>query len=250
MKSFFEAPVSVKLNATGGKDQATGALPIFLLLGLMTLTNFIISYTSFTTDTKLILFLMGVLIPTWGLTRKDCDDLEKGTPFYQKEFLPPIPYWGWALLLIGAFVIRFWKLSSLFLWPYGDEALTALAGIDLCRRWDWHYFYAAGQDPPTLFWISGLLNRFSHGPFFNMWFPPALISCLSILAGTFAVRQYFSRSFSFLCVGLLAFSYWPLYLSRVNFAGVFVLFWWPLTLFSWVNTFTRNLLGKKFGASY
>jgi len=204
---------------------------ICLFLVLMTLANFIISYTSFPGWAKLILFVTLVCGPAWYLTRPRGGGTNDTLPFYLQESLPPIPLWVWALLWASAFSIRFWKFDSLFLWPFGDEALCGLAGIDLSQKFNFHYFYTAGQDPPTLFWINGLFTSLSRSSFFTLWFPPALISCLSVLAGYFAARQFFSKSFSFLCTGLLAFSFWPLYLGRVAFPGILVLFWWPITLY-------------------
>lgn len=200
-----------------------------MILGVLTTTNFLLSYAPLPPGFKFWLFLLGAVAPLGFWAAKKREASSQGT-FDQREFLSPLPLWIWIFLFGAAFFARFWRIESLFRWPFGDEGLCGLAGIELSQKWDWRYFYTAGQDPPTLFWICGLFFKFSNSVFFNLWVPAALISCLSVVVGFLAARQFFSRSFSFVCTGLLAFSYWPLYLGRVAFPGAFVLLWWPLTL--------------------
>ncbi len=161
-------------------------------------------------------------------------------PFHQQEFLPSIPPGVWIALMGAALFLRFWKIGTLFLWPTGDEGLSGAAALDLSRKWNWDFFYSSGQSPPVLNWICGLFFKFSSHVFLNLWLPPALFSGLAVLLGYLAARQFFSKSFSFLCAGFLALSYWPLYLGRLCLQGVLMPPW---------ELFTFFCLGKFLGTS-
>jgi hypothetical protein len=60
-----------------------------------------------------------------------------------------------------------------------------------------------------------------------------VVSLLTVIVGFFTARQFFSRSFSLLCGGLLAFSYWPLFIGRFCHQGIWLPFWVCLVLFCW-----------------
>jgi hypothetical protein len=203
----------------------------WLILIVLTTTNFLLSYATLSTPLKILLFVLGLLLPLgyWAVNMKPIGN--ERTPFHQQEFLPAIPTWIWAAFAAVMLLLRFWKIDSLFLWPTGDEGLSGAAAIELSRKWNWDFFYSAGQSPPVLNWICGLLFKYSNQVFLNLWLPPAVLSGLAVFLGYLAARQFFSKSFSFLCAGLLAFSYWPLYLGRLCLQGVLMPSWELFTFF-------------------
>jgi 4-amino-4-deoxy-L-arabinose transferase-like glycosyltransferase len=184
----------------------------FLLL--LTASHILIGYTSFGLTPKLWILFAGILAPMFYYTFRAKGDRPEQAPFYAQEFFPGIPGWVWALIFLTAAFLRFWQIDHLFCWPWGDEALSGEAAIDLSRRWDWNIFYSVGQSPPLLNWICAVFFKFSGSVFLDLWLPPALISVATMITGFFAARQFFSKSFTLVCVGLLAFSYWPLWLGR------------------------------------
>lgn len=203
----------------------------WLILIVLTATNFLLSYVILSTSLKILFFILGLLLPLgyWAVKTKTTEP--ERTPFYRQEFLPTIPPWVWMTLAGAALFLRFWKIDSLFLWPTGDEGLSGAAAIELSQKWNWDFFYSAGQSPPVLNWICRLFFKFSSRVFLNLWLPPAVFSGLAVFLGYLAARQFFSKSFSFLCVGLLAFSYWPLYLGRFCLQGVLMPPWELFTFF-------------------
>lgn len=233
------------------KNQEThpgsGASPGFpwLILTILTSTNFLLSFSLLSASLKVILFILGLLLPLGAWAVKTRPTENERVPFHQQEFLPVIPPWVWVALAGAALFLRFWKIDSLFLWPTGDEGLSGAAAIDLSQKWNWDFFYSSGQSPPVLNWICGILFKYSSQVFLNLWLPPAVFSSLAVLFGYLAARQFFSRSFSFLCAGLLAFSYWPLYLGRFCLQGVLMPSWELFTFFCLGKFLTAPNFRKK-----
>ncbi len=192
------------------------------VLIVLILSNTLLSYLSLPLASKFLIGLLGVLLPMVLFFRRDTASKTSEKPFYLREFLGTIPGWVWVLLGGAAVVLRFWRVTTLELWPTGDEALHAEAGLAIADRDDWRFFNTAGQGPPTLFWIYGLFFTLSHSVSFNLWVPPAIISILTVLLAYGTARQYFSKSLSFLVAGLWGLSYWPLLLGRVCEEGIVV----------------------------
>jgi hypothetical protein len=198
-------------NIQGSNASSRMFIACFLIL---TVSHFLIGYTSLGTTPKLWVLFAGVLAPMFLWAFRAPRARIARTPFTEREFFGVVPAWVWILVFSTAVVLRLWQIDRLFCWPWGDEALSGEAAIDLSRQWDWKFFYSAGQSPPLLNWICAIFFKFSHSVFFNLWLPPALISAATMAAGYGAARQFFSKSFSLVCVGLLAFSYWPLWMGR------------------------------------
>lgn len=219
----------------------------WILFLLLTLANALVSLETLPSWLALGLVLVAVVPLGWLLyrmgSRNEGDTIpgnkkpirKTGTlqPLFlpEQEILPGInSNWVWILLAAACF-IRLWKFGNSFVWPTGDEALTGLLAIDWNRHWDGRVFYTAGQDPPTLFWLTGVFFRFIRDPGLNLWLPPALVSCLAAAAAYAAARKFFSRSFSFLAAGFWAFSYWPLQLGRTDLPACFTALWVPVTFY-------------------
>lgn len=206
----------------GDKRKGFRPLRFGLLLILLLLSNSVLSYAAVPPAVKFWVFLLGVLLPVYGLAAERTGGRKGKAPFYRVEFLPDLPGWPWGLLLAAGFLLRFWRITRLFAWPMGDEGLSGDAALALSRHWNWDFFYSVGQAPPLLDWVCGLFFKFSRDPFLNLWVPSALFSCATLVLGLIAARRYFSKSLAFLVTGLLAFSYWPLYLGRFCLQAVLV----------------------------
>jgi len=201
----------------------------FLFL-LLTLTNVLISLETLPSLEALGLALLGVIPLCFLLTKTESNGIKKDF-FSREEFLPGIqPRWVWGLLA-AAWGLRLWKFGNQVSWPTGDEALTGLMGIEWSHHWVGPIFYTAGQDPPTLFWLTGIFFRFIHNPTLDLWLPPVLVSCLAVTMVYFASRRVFTKSFSFLITSLWAFSYWPLQLGQTDLPACFTALWVPVTFY-------------------
>ncbi len=103
-----------------------------------------------------------------------------------------------------------------------DDALSSYYSIGQAQHWHWQLFYSSESDPPLFFWMLALFYRLFPPSLFSLWFFPGLLSILVLLAGYWACRRYFSKSLSFFCALILAFSFWPLFLG--TFCQIMVLF--------------------------
>jgi 4-amino-4-deoxy-L-arabinose transferase-like glycosyltransferase len=215
--------LSLKENTVS--TPGSSAFSLWIIFLVLTLSSFLVSYFPFSLPVKACLFLGGVLLPLMVQAGKKQSTGPNEIPFYQGEFLAPPRGWGWLFLALAVLFLRFWKISSLFLWPLGDEGLNGASALELSRHWNWTFFYTSGQAPPLPIWASTFLLKLGCRPLFSLWFPSAIASTLTVAAGTFAARQFFSRSFTLVCGCLLAFSYWPLFIGRICHQGSWVPCW-------------------------
>jgi 4-amino-4-deoxy-L-arabinose transferase-like glycosyltransferase len=132
-----------------------------------------------------------------------------------------------------AFFLRFYKLTTLFCWPTLDEGWNGILALALSKDWNWRFFYTFGDAPPLPVWFAALLFKADASPAFALWFPAAVVSCLTVIVGYFAARRFFSRSFAIVCGGLLAFSYWPLFIGRFCHQGVWLPLWVCCFFYLW-----------------
>lgn len=153
-------------------------------------------------------------------------------PLFLADFLPEVKTRYLFLGLGVACFVRFLPYPPFLSWPTGDEALTGLTAIQLNQHWDFRLFFTAGQDPPTVFWLTSLFFRVTNNPALSLWLSPLLISCLSVWFVFLAARKFFGSTFSFWAAGLWALSYWPLQLGRADLPAAFSALWVPLTLYA------------------
>ena len=195
--------------------------------------NTLISYSGFSFEIKSALILLGIVLPLYVGARTQAGLSFRETPAYEKDLLNPFP--GWLLFagVVAAAFLRFYKLETLFCWPTLDEGWNGILAIELSKHWSWRFFYTFGQAPPLPVWCGALLFKLGCAPAFCLWFPSAVVSLLSVVAGYLAARQFFSQSFSLVCGGLLAFSYWPLFIGRFCHQGIWLPLWVCAVFYLW-----------------
>ncbi len=188
------------------------------------MANYFLSYESLSYTAKGWIVVLGLILPGLILTvlntkEQNIDLLytENGKAYSSKWFLL-------SVALPGVF-LRFFHLTNFYLWPTGDEALHGFLAIPLSVQWNWQFFYTVGEHPPLLIWSLVPFFKYFDSPFFNIWFLPAFFSSIAFLAGYWASRELFSKSFSWLFSFLLGFSFWPLYFGRFCHQGLFIPFW-------------------------
>ncbi len=174
----------------------------------------------------------------------------KEVPLYQKEFLPAIPTWIWLSVAALAICVRFYKLTTLSVWPLYDEGSINYSALELSRKWDWRLFYFSSQSPPAYAWGLGLFFKIFGVSLGTLWFFPALVSLLTVPVGYFAFRQYFSKSFSFLLLLFLAGSFWPFYAGRYSLMTVLIPFWECLAFYFLGKYLNAPLKDQKTGSLF
>ena len=194
----------------------------------------LISYFDFGLEAKLWIFLMGITIPlAWGFYSR-CRKVppEESTvshPPWESEFLPSIAP---ALVILFALLLaftRFYKLSQVPFWLLGDDGTVAFYAIKLSKKWENRLLFGDAQLEPFQLWALALFFKAFHVSRESLAFYSGLVSLGAIPVGYWAARQYFSRSFSFLAVGLLGFNFWVLVCSRHAYM-VWILLWQFLAL--------------------
>jgi uncharacterized membrane protein len=207
---------------------------------LFFVSNCLLSYSTFSCQIKGWIFFFGIFIPAFfslGSPTPHEIGMEKIASKETFAFSNATALW----LLFGFFsvLIHFYRLTQVYLWPTGDEALHGFLSLSLLRDWHWQFFYTVGEHPPLLIWILALFFKVFKSPFVALWLLPALFSLVTIPLGYFCGREFLSKSASVLFAFFLAFSFWPLYSSRFCHQGLFIPFWEFssfLLLFRWIKS--------------
>ncbi len=185
---------------------------VFFIIFLLSHT--LLSYSSFYFSIKLGICAIGLVFPflLYLIVSRPNPVDEKN--IYKLEFIPTVPLWIWITLGGLTIFVRFYKLTTLSVWPNYDDGLWGFMAIDFYHTWDWSLFYQDNSYPSAYLWGLGLLFKLFQPSIFLTWFYPALISTLVVPVGYAAARQYFSKSFSFVMALFLAFSFWPMFVGR------------------------------------
>ncbi len=196
----------------------------WVYLFLFLISNTLISYSPLPLDAKLILGLVGIALPLYIALRTLASSRNE-KPGYLSDLKFLIPVWLWAIGLFALAFLRFYKLETFPLWPNLDEGWIGTLAIELSKQWTWRFFYTFGEAPPLTIWSVACLFKLGFSPSFSLWFPPAVVSLLTVFVAYFAARQFFSKSFSLVCGGLMAFSYWSLMIGRLCHQGIWLPLW-------------------------
>ncbi len=201
--------------------------------GLFCLTLFLLSYIALSFEAKLAAGVIGLALPLYLALRNSAKPGLQEQPTYLKELgvFPPLLI-GMVGLYFAVF-LRFYRLENLFCWPNLDEGWIGTNALELSRHWSWKFFYTFGETPPLTVWLVAVLFKLGFSPIFSLWLTPALVSLLTLFTGYWALRKWFSKSFSLVSAGLLSFSYWPLFLGRLCHQGIWLPWWVYLCLGVW-----------------
>ncbi len=200
-------------------------LHTWILFTIFLFSNFCLSYSGLSYQMKGWIFFCGIFLPGLIAVLMAIPSDEKGNLFQEETIPTSMPRWVWISAILVLLCLRFYRLTSFFAGPTGDEGLHGFLAIPLVSQWNWQFFYTVGEHPPLLIWALVPFFKWFDSPFFDLWFLPAFFSALAVPAGYWASRQFFSKSFSLLFGFLLAFSFWPLYFGRFCHQGLFVPFW-------------------------
>lgn len=209
-------------RAKAPKGNAKG-WPLAALVLTLTTVNALLSHGNIPLIGKGFLLALGLLLPLILWARST--GAPRTTAAFDGNALPPMTLPLLFVLAALALGLRFAKLTTLFLYPTLDETNVGSFAIALTEKWDWRFFYTFGQVPPLPVWTTALLLKAGASPLFSFWFPSAVVSALTVVAGFFAAREFFPRSFALLAAGLLAFGYWPLLMGRVCHNGIWLPLW-------------------------
>ncbi len=187
----------------------------WVLFVIFLAANSLLSYAGLPLQAQLWVGLLGLVLP-FGLAftqARSADPIfKKSESFDQKCFDPPAALW--ILFFFLLILTRFYRFTTLPVWPLADEAQIGLLGIDQARHWHGNLLWCATRVEPMIFWVMGLYFKLFEPSFFSLRLLPALFSIAVPLAGYWAARQCFSKLTSFLFAWLMAFSFGELTLSR------------------------------------
>jgi 4-amino-4-deoxy-L-arabinose transferase-like glycosyltransferase len=181
---------------------------------ILAISNLFLSYFPLSMEVKFLIGLAGILIPLWALFKNH--SLASSTSPKNEEFLSSPPSWLWGLLLLLALGLRFYKLTTLSVWPLYDEGMYGYYASELSKDWSWKFLYGSSQAPPLYLWFLAWIFKVFGVSLFSLWLLPALLSLFLFPASYWAARGLLNRSFSFLIALLFGFSFWPLYVGRFS----------------------------------
>ncbi len=201
----------------------------FLFLGF-TLSNAILAHAQLPLFGEWMVGIMGLGLP-WGLGlffyRKP---VHRPETLFREDWISTPPIWLAAVLLAGAAFLRFVQLTALSLWPLYDEGKSGYFSAQLATGAPFQMLYDFSQLPPFYIWLHGIFFKIFGISLFSLWCLPALLSILTVPAAYFAVRAHCSKTFALVFCGLVAFSFWPLYVGRFSHQGSLLLLWEFLVL--------------------
>jgi hypothetical protein len=192
------------------------------------IANLFLSYVDLSPYFKVGVFTLGVLAPLIiGLALIQKEPL---TPWFNDE---PVIRPSLSILLILfsiAIFIRFYHLTSFSIWPLTDEGLESYFSIETGEKWVWNSSHDFLRFPLLYDWLQGFLFKYMGPSLLTLWLFPALISVVTFIAAYFCFALFVSSSLAWIATFLVAFSFWPMYLSRFSTHSVPIPLWIFITL--------------------
>ena len=219
----------------------------WVLFFIFLISNSLISFGHFPLEIRLGIILMGILVPGLAAYFYLFNNLPADS--IHENFLPPIPLWAWFLVGTLAVLMRFFKLTTLSVWPGYEEGMSGYVALKLFQNWNGSLFYGSSEAPRGYVWGLSFLFRILGPSLMTLWLFPALISLLTVPLGWLAARRFFSRSHSFLVLMLLALSFWPAYLGKYSGQSVLIPMWGCVALF-FLGVFRDSPAKKKLGTAF
>ena len=150
--------------------------------------------------------------------------------FSLEDWIPAPSFGVIAVLFLVAGFLRFTQLTTLSLWPLTDEAKSAYYSLQLAAHGSFQMLYDFSQLPPFYIWFQGIFFKIFGISLFSLWCLPAFLSLLTVGAAYFGARAHLNKTFALVFCGLMAFSFWPLYVGRFSHQGSLLLLWEMLVL--------------------
>ncbi len=226
-KSAFPPTVFKERTPMKATSRADLKLPynpwIYFLVFL--LSNTLLTFGSLPLVFRFWVLLLGLALPFFLYWATHVEVSPDQRPPYAVEIFTFQHRWIWIFPAGLGLFLRFWRLTDSGLWPEGDEALTGMSALELFQKWHWRLFQDFSQVSSLLSRLCFFTLKLSDNPFLSLYFPPAFLSTLTVLASYFAARRFFSSSFSFLASFLLALNLWAQLVGRTPLAGVLFPLW-------------------------
>ncbi len=215
----------------------------WLCLGVFFAASWFLTLGPSSLELKILILIFGFGIPLFLLMAGPVVPRQTEETI-KIEIFGSVEPWILFFLIFVAFALRFWRLTTLFAWPTGDDASVGILILDMVRHWNWDFFHGAGQIPPLIYWLGGLIYPPTQSIFLSLWLPSAVFSMALVLVVHFGARQFFSKSFALIFSALIAVSYWPLFSARL-FAGPAGLVLWECVVFYLLARFVEVAPGNK-----
>jgi hypothetical protein len=179
---------------------------------------------------KYLVALIGIVVPVLFFIFSKSNFEKSELNFLKQEQFETSFSWLWIVLGLFLIGLRFWKLTTLFQWPAGDEAEIGMVALGLMRHWNWKFCSGFGQTPFLIQWVFCFFYEMTHSSKLALWFFPAFVSTALIPFTYLGAKQFWGNSFSVLLTILMAVGIWPMYLGRV-FCPISVFLWEVVALY-------------------
>lgn len=188
-------------------------------------SNFILAYSHLNLQIKLWFGLLGLGLPFISALKASRLPQPNEIPAIETEPFEGFTAWIWVPLLVLGFVLRFYQLVKLPVWPMWDDATNSYFGINQSQHWRWQFWYGEENVPFLFFWILALFFKLFPPSLWSLWFFPAVQSILLLPLGYWACRQFFPKTFSIFFLLILSLSFWPLFLGRFCIPAILMVLW-------------------------
>src|SRR5580693_1020257 len=123
----------MKLNFQRNSPLLSNPWPYF---SVFLASHTLLSYFQLPMEAKLCIVLMGLILPLWLAFKSYPTSQDPVQPLDLGEFLPPVPPWLWVAVGSLAVFVRFYKLTTLSVWPHFDEAYLDYFALEFSQKWD------------------------------------------------------------------------------------------------------------------
>ena len=198
-------------------------LHLWAYFALFLVSNSFLAYVSLPLICKMCIGIVGILLPfliaSWSIYEKRRLE-SSGFRLFNFSFSrmnaddPAPPLWIWLFFLSFLFFTRFYKLSTLPIWPIGDEGTFSVMAMELQEKWSWNLLLGENQWEPLFTWLLALFFKVARPSLMACRLFPDLLSLVSIPVYYWAIRPFGAR-FSFITAWVSAFNFWSFTYSRM-----------------------------------
>ena len=139
----------------------------WIYFGIFLTTLSLLSYFSLSLTIRLWLVIFGLISPfsiaLWIILEEKFKSSivpprTRGFEFFNINFNGP-PLWLWILFIALILLTRFYKLTTLPFWPFGDKDLIATLAMGLDRNWIKNLLFSEIRLEPLFIWISTFFSN-------------------------------------------------------------------------------------------
>lgn len=184
---------------------------VFFLIFLF--ANTILAYVPTPLSTEIWVGFLGLVLPFCVGFWLACENRQKDPGFFSRELFQ-VSVWSGAFIVFLLIFLRLYRLTTLPVWPMGDEGIFSMLAMGLMRHWDGSLLLGEFRMEPMLLWTMAGFFHLAEPSITSLRLFTAFLSLATSLAAYWALRQFISRSFALAFCCLLSFSFPAILLGR------------------------------------